>query len=69
MWWYEGKVNRKGAHFPVACAKTRNTGKPKTEQVVKTWLKVALNTILQRFEYHICIDNFSVGKCLSQSTR
>ena len=32
-------------------------------------LKVALYTILQRFEYHICINNVSVGKCLSHSTR
>ena len=34
------------------------------------WLymfKVALYTILQRFEYHICIlNNFSAGKFLSQ---
>ena len=28
-----------------------------------------LYTILQRFEYHICIINFSVGKCLSNSSR
>ena len=34
------------------------------------WLiKVALYTILQRFEYHICINNVSVGKCLLHSTR
>ena len=31
--------------------------------------KVALYTILQRFEYHICVNNVSVGKCLSHSTR
>ena len=35
------------------------------------WLliKVALYNILERFEYHICINIFSVGKCLSHSTR
>ena len=32
-------------------------------------VKVALYTTLQRFEYHIYINNFSVGKCLSHSTR
>ena len=31
--------------------------------------KVALYTILQRFEYDICINNVSVGKCFSHSTR
>ena len=31
--------------------------------------KVALYTILQRFEYDICINNFSLAKCLSHSTR
>ena len=35
----------------------------------ETDFKVALYTILQRFEYHICINNVSVGKCLSHSTR
>ena len=25
--------------------------------------------LLQKFEYHICINKFSVGKCLSHSTR
>ena len=30
--------------------------------------KVALCTILQRFEYHICINNFSVVNCLSHRT-
>ena len=32
-------------------------------------LTVALYYILERFEYHICVNNFSVGKCLSHSTR
>ena len=31
--------------------------------------KVVLSTILPRFEYDICINNFSVGKCLSDSSR
>ena len=31
--------------------------------------KVALYTILQRLEYDTCINNVSVGKCLSHSTR
>ena len=29
--------------------------------------KVTLYTILQRFEHYICINNFSVGKCLSHN--
>ena len=32
-------------------------------------LKVALYYIVERFEYNICINNFSVGKCLSHSTQ
>ena len=28
-------------------------------------IKVALYLILQRFEYHICDDNFSFSKCFS----
>ena len=34
---------------------------PRTEQLVKTWLKVALYTILQRSEYHICMHNFPLA--------
>ena len=30
---------------------------------------VALYSVLERFEYHISINNVSVGKCLSHSTR
>ena len=33
------------------------------------YLKVALYTILQRFEYDICVNNVSAGDCLSHSTR
>ena len=32
-------------------------------------VKVALYTILQRFQYHICMNNFSVSECLSHTTR
>ena len=31
--------------------------------------EVALYTILQSFEYNSCINNCSIGKCLSHSTR
>ena len=37
--------------------------------ILEARIKVALYTILQRFEYHIYINNVSVGKCLSHSTR
>ena len=37
-------------------------------KIDQSTFKVALYTILQRFECHICLNNFSLGKCSPHST-
>ena len=63
--WLLGEDNHKDKKIKIITTRIVSLGR----LVVNLAFKVALYSIFQRFGYYNSINNFSVGKCLSHSTR